>query len=250
MGCYVAVDGIVGRDVLPVDDPAVTVGWSVFETLLAEAGVVGDLDAHLDRLRRSAAAAFIPWPQVDLAAEVTAAAVTGPLVRIRVTLTGGGRRIVTAESADPARRFGPVRVVTGPAGDEPWLGRSVKHGSRAPWIVAVRRSGVDDVVLLRSGRLLEATTAAVLAVVGGELWSAGEEVLPSVTLDRWLGVAARLGVPVHRRGADAGATFDAVYLVSATRELAPVVALDGLQLRGADAVGRALTAAVGCYPWA
>ena len=249
MGGFVAVDGVVGCDVLPVDDPAVTSGWSVFETMLGEAGIIGDLEGHLARLRRSAAAALVPWPSADLVPELTAAAASGPLVRIRVTLTGGGRRVVQAEPADVRRRFGTVRVATGPAGDEPWLGRAVKHSSRAPWRVAVLRSGVDDVVLVRSGRLLEATTAAVLAVVNGELWSAREGVLPSVTLDRWLGVAATLGVAVHAEGADIGSRFDGLYLVSATRELAPVVEIDGQTQPGPEAVGRALCAAAGHHPW-
>lgn len=249
MGIFVAVDGVVGRDVLPVDDPAITVGWSVFEALSAEGGVLSDLDGHLERLRRSAAAALIPWPDVDLVPELEAAAAVAPVARVRVTLTGGGHRIVRGEPFDPARRFGRVRVVTGPAGDEPWLGRTVKHGSRAPWIVAVRRSGVDDVILVRDGRILEATTAAVMAVIAGEIWAAREDVLPSVTLDRWLGVAARLGVPVRREGAPVAAAFEGLYLVSATRELAPVVEIDGRPRPGPEPVGRALCAAVGSDPW-
>lgn len=249
MDAYVAVDGTVGRTVLPVDDPAITLGWSVFETMLAEGGVVNDLDAHLARLRRSAAAAEVPWPDADLASEVRAAATVAPLARLRVTLTGGGHRIVQGHAADPARRFATVRVVTGPAGDEPWLGRTVKHGSRAPWVVAVRRSGADDVVLVRSGRFAEATTAAVIAVVNGELWAAHDDVLPSVTADRWLALARRLGIRVHHRGADVRAHLDGMYLASATRELAPVVELDGVARIGPEPVGRALVAAAGVDPW-
>src|SRR5262245_28851863 len=116
---------------VPYSDPAVTLGWSVFETLRAQDGEVRRVDEHLERLARSADAALIGMPdRAVLAAEIAAvAAAQGGLARVRVTLTGGGRRLVVAEVIDPGRVGRPIRAIRGPWRQEPFLGGAVKHGS-------------------------------------------------------------------------------------------------------------------------
>ena len=54
---------------------------------------------------------------------------------------------LTAQPTDPARRHRPVRAVRGVDPAEPVLGGGHKHGSRGPWTVALRQSGVDEVLL-------------------------------------------------------------------------------------------------------
>lgn len=229
--------------VIPVDDPAVTQGWSVFETMASRRGAVGRLDAHLDRLEGSCAATFIAIPdRATLTAEVEAVVARMPDARLRITLTGGGRRIVTATPLDLGRRHQPVRAVRGPHRDEPFLGGSVKHGSRAPWVVAVRASGVDEVLLHDGRRFTEATTAAILAVIDGVLWTAPHDgrILESTAAVAVLERADRLGIAVRREGPPSAGPWDGLYIASATRDLAPVVELDGQALRGWDPVGRRL----------
>jgi branched-chain amino acid aminotransferase len=230
---------------IPADDPAVTLGWSVFETL---AWPEAELGPHLARLAASAAATGIAPPDPDVvAAEIARAggAVGGP-ARVRVTLTGGGRRLVRAEPLDPARRHQPVRAARGPHRDDPFLGGAVKHGSRAGWVVAVRRAAVDEVLLVdEAGRFTEGTTSGILAVIGGVLWTAPHDgrILESTTVTSLLRDAAALGLPVRREGPPAAGPWDALYIASATRHLAPVAELDGAPLPVWDPVGRALARA-------
>jgi branched-subunit amino acid aminotransferase/4-amino-4-deoxychorismate lyase len=241
------VDGrfsALSEALIPVDDPAVTLGWSVFETLLVEDGGIPCIAAHLTRLRSSASAAMVPFPDDDLLArEMEALASAGPSSgRMRVTLTGAGRRILTVEPLDPSRRHGPVRAVRREHRPEPFLGGAVKHGSRAPWVVAVRRSGADEVLFVDQGVFTEGTTSAILAVIDGVLWSHPDDggVLASTTRQSLLQRAAALGIPVRHEGPPAAGPWDALYIASATRDLAPVVELDGVALPGWDPIGRRL----------
>jgi len=236
----------IERAFIPVTDPALTVGHAVFDTLRSEVdGTVVRLDAHLERLARSAAAVDIAMPALaELADEIrsVAARIDGS-ARIRVTLTGGGRRAVAATPLDTSRIGHPVRAVRGVHADEPYLGGGIKHGSRAPWIVAVQRSGVDEVLLVDAdGRFTEGTTCAILAVRDGVLYTAPHDgrILPSTTLKALLERAEALGIRCVRQGPDASGPWDGLYVASTTRKLAPVIELDGASLQGWDPVGRRL----------
>lgn len=242
------VDGRIvplAEAVLPVTDPAVTTGWSVFDTLRVVDGRMPLLHEHLARLDASAVAAALPRPDlVALARRATALAEAhGGLARLRITLTGGGRTLLWVEDLDPSRRGQPLRAVTGPHRDEPFLGGRVKHASRAPWVVAVKRSGVDEVLLVDAqGRFTEATTAGILAVIDGVLWTAPHDgrILDSTTVVELVELAGRLGIPVRREAPPAAGPWDGLYVASATRWIAPVVELDGQALPGFEPVGRRL----------
>lgn len=242
------VDGVLGplADArLPATDPAVLLGWSVFETLAAHDGAPLGLDEHLDRLERSAAAALVPWPGAAiLRAEISTLLAAAPGDRrVRLTLTRGGHRLLFALAADRSRRHLPMRCARGLHRDEPFLGGRTKHASRAPWAVAVARAGVDDVLLVDAdGRFTEGTTCGVLAVIDGALWTAPDDgrILASTMVDTILARAARAGIGVRREGPPAAGGWDALYIASSTRDLAPVVELDGQPLPGWDPVGRSL----------
>jgi branched-subunit amino acid aminotransferase/4-amino-4-deoxychorismate lyase len=229
---------------IPVTDPAVTLGWSVFETVRSVRGVVPHLDEHLDRLEGSCRAALIPMPPRGvLRDEIAAVAGADPLVRVRITLTGGGRRIVTGEPGDPSRLHRPVKVVRGVHRDDPVLPGFVKHGSRASWTVAVRRAAVDEVLFVDSnGRFTEGTSCAVLAVVGERLFTAPDDgrILSSRTCADVVGRAQRLGIDVVREGPLAQGPWDGLYVASTTRDLAPVVQIDGVTLAGWEPIGKEL----------
>ncbi len=239
------VDGVISRAEdahIPVDDPAVTHGWSVFETFVAP---TADVDVHLERLASSAASVHITMPsRSQLLSEVEAVlGGVGDAARVRITLTGGGRRIVRAEPIDPDRRYHPVTAARGEHRDEPFLGGSIKHGSRLPWIMAERTSGADVVLLVdASGRFTEGTACGVLAVVDGTLYTAPNDgrILPSTTVAEIVRTAERVGVPVLREGPPAHGPWDGLYVASATRHLAPVVEIDGVALSGWEPIGRRL----------
>lgn len=233
--------------VVPYTDPAVTHGLTAFETLRVDDGEPRALALHLDRLVESCAAMGFPRPDLTaLADEVrrAGASLSLPLARVRITITGGGLRIVVGEPGDPTRIHGPVRAVRGVHRDDPVLPGSVKHGSRASWVVAVRRSGVDEVLLVdERGRFTEGTTSAILAVIDGAVWTAPEDgrILASTACAEILERARNLGVPVLRRGPPADHPWEGLYIASSLRDLCPVVELDGEPLPGWDPIGRLLT---------
>lgn len=250
MHSFAFVDGLgmpLSEASIPITDPGLTRGWSVFETMRSVAGVPAHADAHLDRLEASCQTARIRMPPRPLLlAELTAAADIVGDARLRITLTGGGRRIVTAEPLDLSRIGAPVTAVTRLRHPDPLVGGAMKHGSRASWVIAVADAGVDEVIFVDAqGQFGEGTSSAVLAVVGGKLYTAEHDgsILPSVTCLELLRSAEELGIEVIRAGARADADFDGLYIASTTRRIAPVVELDGRELPGWDPVGRALSEA-------
>jgi len=244
----VALNGVLiepDQGVLRADDPALTVGWSVFETLKFKEGVVVDMVKHLERLERSAAAALIDYPGTDVLEKEILRVIDGLPgdLRLRLTLTGSGQRILGVSVFESERWHRPVRASRGVHRDDPFLNGSVKRGSRASWVIAVKKAGVDEVLLVDADdRFTEGTSSAVLAVIDGVLWTAPHDgrILPSNSCQRVLRRAVALGVDVVRQGAPASGPWDALYIASTTRGLCPVIELDGQPLPGWDDVGTSL----------
>lgn len=226
---------------VPVTDIGFMRGFSVFDTVVASR----DLAPNLERLRASGESVGIPTPSDEvLRAEIGALQErVHPDAIVRITITGDGRRVLWATAPEPGRRHRPVRCITGEHDDNPHVDGTVKHRSRLGWVAAVRRSGVDEMLLVdRDGRFTEGTTCAILAVIGGRVYTAPWDgrILESTTLRGLLADCDRLGIEVVREGAPADGPFDALYIASTTRHLAPVVELDGRPLPGWDPVGRQL----------
>jgi branched-subunit amino acid aminotransferase/4-amino-4-deoxychorismate lyase len=231
---------------IPVTDVQVTHGLGVYETLSSEA----DPGPNLARLAESARAIGVAMPdEATLRAEIARVceAVGGPSW-VRVNLTGDARRLVWATPAEPERRHQPARCARAPHQDSPLMPGSVKSRSRGPWLVELRRQGVDELLFVDvAGRFTEGTSCAVLAVIGGAIHTAPWDgrILRSTTLERLLERAEALGIPVHRLGPPAGARgeeqpWDALYVASTTRGIAPVSEIDGKRLSMWEPVGRAL----------
>lgn len=242
------VDGRLGplsEARVPLTDVQVTHGLAVFETV--EAGAGRDLGPHLRRLAESARAIGVePPPDAVLLAEIEQVrAAIGPVAWVRVNLSGSGARQVYGTPVDPSRRHLPARCARAPHVDHPLLSGAVKHRSRAPWVAELRRRQVDELLFVdAAGRYTEGTSCAVLAVVDGVLFTAPWDgrILRSTTLERVLERAAARGIRVIREGPRSAGQWDALYVASTTRDLAPVAELDGAPLPTWDPVGRALRA--------
>jgi branched-subunit amino acid aminotransferase/4-amino-4-deoxychorismate lyase len=252
MACMLAL--IDGRPVpleqagIPLTDSATSHGLAVYETL--EVGPDTDPGENLERLAHSAQFCGISMPpDALLRSEIEAVrAAVGHEAWIRITLTGDHHRYVWAVPVDPSRRFAAVRCARGPHLDHPLLPGWVKHRSRAAWMAAVRKQGVDELLLVDAdGRFTEGTSCAVVAVVGEALWTASWDgrILCSTTLSRLLGHARALGIEVVRQGARAVGPWQGLYVASTTRRLAPVEELDGAALPTWDPIGSALAQADG-----
>jgi len=199
----------------------------------------------MERLVQSCRGAHIPQPDLALVQseiDIACTHVDG-VTHVRIMITGDGRRVITAIPADMSRLHAPVRAHRGPHRDEPFLGGSIKHGSRAPWVVAVMEAQVDEVLLVDDDqRFTEGTRSSIFAVIEGVLWTAPHDgrILRSTTALEILAAAQALGIPVRREGPPAKGSWDALYIASTTRNLAPVIEIDGAPLPAWDPIGKAL----------
>jgi branched-subunit amino acid aminotransferase/4-amino-4-deoxychorismate lyase len=243
---FVLVDG-QPVDVLPVDDPAVTQGLAVFEVARTYQGRPFRLPTHLERLRASAAFCGIDWPEACLTAEVASLLdqVEGEQ-SIHIMLTGGGRRIVRVVPLDLGRVGSPLRLASCAFTPPPWMPGWVKHTARAPWLMAVRSAGVDEVLFHdETGLWTEANRSNIVAVRNGLAITPPDDgrILRGVTRGALLDAARREQLPLVESPLPAG-PVDELYVVSTLKEFAPVSVLDGVQLGGWGPVGTALAAAL------
>jgi 4-amino-4-deoxychorismate lyase len=257
-----------GRPALDPLDLALVRGDAVFEALRVYAGRPFRLDAHLDRLARSAEAIDLPLPGdlEDLATRAVAAAGGGDAV-LRLICTRG--REGSGEGAPPApvgregsgeggpaafaictdipgsleeeRRRGLRLVLLTTATDPlvraaaPWLLPGVKTISYAVNMAAQRAArarGADDAVLVGlGGELLEAPTANLWWRTGHTLHTPSLDlgVLAGITRTVLRELAPGLGLKVLEGvfTAEDLAAADEAFLSSSTREIMPVVEVDG-----------------------
>ncbi len=176
--------------VLRADDAGVTRGDGCFEgcrvvTATDGASVVDKLDAHLARMRRSAAALGIEFDEAAWRALVEKATAAWPApgeAAMKLVLTRGsppdnvpaGLLTINPLPEDyPRQRREGIRVLTLTRGttstafaDAPWLLGGVKTLSYAVNMAALReaeRRGADDVIFLSAdGRVLESPVSSVV----------------------------------------------------------------------------------------
>ena len=239
------VDGVLcERLELDPDDPALTLGFSAFETLRAYGGRPFRLDEHLARLVDSAAWMGLPAPdRAALRADIGLLLDDiGYDVNIRITLTPMTRIVRAAPLGPP---LPPARVATRSWTPPPWLPGAVKHSSRAGGVLALRAAGTDELIWLdEAGFVLEGTRSNLFAVCGGVLVTppADGRILAGVTRGAILDVAASMGLAIQARPLRLDEALDELYLSSTLQELRPIIEVDGQPAPGAGPVGAALRA--------
>ncbi|HJN76916.1 MAG TPA: aminotransferase class IV [Myxococcota bacterium] len=230
------------RSCIPADDPGFLRGLVCFDTMRTYGRIPFRLAAHMARLEASAAEMGIDCPTAAVLEDVHALLETD--VWIRVTLTAGGIRVVQAASVDPDRTGRGVHCARLPVLPSPYLRGSVKHGSRAAWVLSAEKLGVDEVLFVADGEILEANRSSVIAVLDGVLVTpvADGRLLDGVTRRSMLDAAARAGLQMRVGVVPADADFEELYLASTLKELSPVLTLDGAEIGGGD-VGESLHSA-------
>ena len=233
------VDGVEGAG-LPGDDPGFTRGWNAFETFRTYGYEPFRLKEHLDRLDASCDQMELPGQRAQVEAEIQSHMFEDSVYR--VTLTGGGRRVLHIFDVDVARIGAPVTSAMFPFLPVGSLPGTVKHGSRAAWMLAARQLGVTEVLFVDEGRILEANRSNVFAVINGELWTPpldGRQ-LAGITREAMIEAAARARLTLREEPVAVDAPFEELYLSSTLKELAPVVQLNGQPGPGPGPVGAAL----------
>jgi len=242
-------------------DLALVRGEAVFEAMRVYGGRPFRLRAHLARLAASAGAVDLPLPGglEDLAGRAVAAAGGGDAVlRLICTKgregTGVGGPAAFAICTDIPASFEEERhrglrlVLLTTATDpllraaSPWLLPGVKTISYALNMAAQRTArarGVDDAVMVGlGGELLEAPTANLWWRVGDTLHTPALElgILAGITRAVVAELAPGLGLKVLDGvfTAEDLAAADEAFLSSSTREIMPVVEVDGAPIATGD----------------
>ena len=255
--------GVGGQPALDPLDLALVRGDAVFEALRVYAGRPFRLREHLDRLAASAAALELPLPGglEELATRAVAEAGNGDAVLRLICTRGREEPPASPDGSGPGdggpaafaictelpasfeddRRRGLRLVLLTTAADplvraaSPWLLPGVKSISYATNMAAQRAArarGADDAVLVGlGGELLEAPTANLWWRSGQTLFTPSLDlgILAGITRAVLCDLAPVLGLKVLEgvfTAEDVGAA-DEAFLSSSTREVMPVIELDG-----------------------
>lgn len=241
-------------------DHGITVGDGVFETIK----VVGDrafaLDAHLDRLARSAAGLLLELPgrgEIEAAVSAVAhrwavSAGATAVGRLRLTVTGGpgpagsergtaGPTLMVTASAMQLSRD-PTGVVV-----VPWVRnergalaglKTTSYGENVVALARARQAGASEAVFANTrGELCEGTGTNVFIGLDGALVTPplGSGCLDGITRSLLIDALEATGVTVHQRSEpiDALARSDEAFLASTGREVQPIAWVDDTTLPAA-----------------
>ncbi|HEY6760895.1 MAG TPA: aminotransferase class IV [Baekduia sp.] len=244
---------VLDGTVLPADEATIGVtdlglirGDGVFEVISLHDGRMFALEDHLRRMATSAQNLRLEIDLNAVRADIeTLAAAAGPVTgALRFMVTRGGRRIGLVEperGEDPPLRLAtveyvPTRILDG---IKSWSYGANMLATR----IALERGGTEALLVTPHGRVLEAPTSAFFVSFDGETLVTpplDDHILDSITRRRLLGLLphAREEVVTQESLGSAREAF----LASTTREVQPVVAIDGAALPAAPGP---LTAAAG-----
>jgi len=221
-------------------------GHGLFETVLAESGILPFARRHFSRMRNSARQLDLPAPPTDavltarIRAVLEANELTGCTARVRLRLDEDGL-LVLASAADedlPRQRKAGVSVTALGSGQasatEPGHKMTERSALRSATRIARDRGAAEALLLDGDGRLLEGATSNVFCVREGELFTSPlrSGILPGVTRSLVMTIAAEAGLRVHEIAPDLEqlCSADEVFLTSAIRILLPVVRIDAVQI--------------------
>ncbi len=244
----------IDRPILRADDLGVLRGDGVFEALLVSGGETRDLAEHLQRLATSAATLELAIPDAaawrrGVDAAIGAWASDDDLV-LRLIATrgpdGGGPPtcfVIGGEVPDgPRRQRDGVRVRVlgrGMSGDRFAAlahllpsAKSLSYAVNMAMVRAAKAAGDDDVVLVDpDGFVLEGPTSTVVVAHGRTLTTPPPPgILDGVTVRRLFAAAGDAGwrTDIGALHVDELTGADGAWLVSSIRQMAPIVAIDGV----------------------
>ena len=235
---------------VPSLDPGL-LGQGVYESIRTYDGVPFALDRHLERLAAGAARLDVPVPD-GLADDVRRAVACvralghGGEARVRIVLTAGGVRVVSADALpdrSAERRDGIAAVLLPWPKDPAAAAAGLKATSTAATRIGLRHareSGADTGLWLTpAGDLCEALAANLFVIVDGELRTPPltDGPLAGVTRTLLLDWARADGLPARETSIPrtALATVDEAFVSATSEPVVPLVRIDDAAVRGGEA---------------
>jgi len=246
-------------------------GWGIFSTIRVFDGVLFAYERHWARMGKDASLLRVPmpedreWLRRQLLALVEANSAWNATLRVAVVRNRGGffegqgierDYDVIAFTTDVHAWGGGVRLAIQPqARHSACMFAGTKITSwcfNLTWLEMAKSKGFDEVVLLdEQDRVSECTSANIfIATPEGVMTpplSSG--CLPGVTRELLLSEAGSPEVPIHERHLRLEDLYraDSVFITSTTRELLPVVEIEGRQLNCNEAARLALQQSFSAY---
>jgi branched-chain amino acid aminotransferase len=231
----VCLDGVVldvSEAAIPVTDEGLLRGDGVFEVVRVYAGRPFALDEHLARMTRSAAGLRLPLDIDSVRTDIETLLAAGDPVEglVRALVTRGGRRIALVEAlrempatiAVASITYAPPRLLDGV--------KSLSYGANMLATRLAKEAGADEAVLVTPhGRVLEAPTRSIFAVIGGALRTPplSDHILDSITRRALLTVVDVDESPITL---DELLGAEEAFLASTTHEALPIHRVDDREL--------------------
>jgi D-alanine transaminase len=248
---------------LPLEEVTVSVmdrgflfGDGVYEVIPVYRGRPFRLEQHLDRLERSLGAIRLDsplsreaWRQV-LERLIGAQPERDQLVYVQITRGPQPSRnhlfpeaatptvFATAWEAKPRNPDIAVKGITAiTMADVRWLRCDIKSIALLSNVLlrqAAQDAGAEEAILIRDGQVTEGSSTNVILIKEGEVITPakGNLLLSGITRDLILELAREAGIPSTERAVAAAElrAADELWVVSSSREVAPVTRLDGIPL--------------------
>ena len=232
-------------------------GWGVFSTIRVYDGVMFSWDRHFARMTHDAKKMRVPFPtdsawlEGELYRLIRANGAANATLRVNVIRNHGGlfqghletpEFDVIAFTADVHAWGDSVRLGVIPharhAGNEFAGVKYTSWAQNLTWYERAHEQGLDEVVLLNErGEVSECTSANIFVAQGGQVFTPplSSGCLPGVTRAVLIEeIRPASGVRVTEKTllpADLESA-DEVFITSTTRELLPVVEIQGLKVKG------------------
>jgi branched-chain amino acid aminotransferase len=260
----------VSEKVLSPGQVGLLAGWGVFSTLRVADGVLFAFERHWERMRRDAAAVRVPMPDDPeyllsrLLRLIEANGCPNATLRVVIVRNRGG---IWEGPSD--REFDLIGLTTyvkdWGAGVKLDLHSQARHASctfrgvkvlswsnNLAMLEEAQAKGYDEVILLNErGEVSECTSANIFVVRGGKVWTPPLDsgCLPGVTRDVLLEEIRVDGVTIEEAPVlpEDLERSDEVFITSTTRDVLPVLSIEGRPLRQTGAVRAALKEAFTRY---
>lgn len=238
---------------LPITDRGLLFGDSVYEVIPVFRGAAFRLRQHLDRLQRSLdairlanplsreawlkaiASLYEPTAGADLAIYVQVTRGAYPTRAHRMPQATSPNVIAFASpipARDPDSANPGLRAIT--LNDIRWHRCDIKSTNLLPNVLAqaeAQQRQAEDVIFVRDGRALEGSASNLFIVLDELLLTPPkcDEILPGITRELVLDLARDAGIAHAEAGIDEAelARAEEIWLTSSTREIVPVVQLNG-----------------------